>query len=371
MSLPNDKRPLASLSEADIYQINEEVTQRVPFVRDSQLLRSAVERPYLVLFGEEQFPTLIEKAAATLHALAYHHLFADGNKRTAVRATELFLNANGLEVTWGEEEIEAFVLRIAQGDVEIAQITEWLRERTLAAGPRRELGLTRDQYAIGIYAVACYALLMLLVGGVGSAAASLVLMLVPYIIIGLAVGRLMHASHEHNAFEAVGLIPARPLRDLGLSLVAAILCTAIASTAGLAVNQLLVLLDRAPEPVVHQTLQRLQEEYSAQLLVNVIISAVILAPIIEELIFRGVLQTCLLNLLGHRRWLTIVTTSAAFSLTHWWVVSWQGLIPLFVVGLVLGYVYERTGSLLAAALTHAGFNSINIAISVASIPQSN
>lgn len=132
MSLPNDKRPLASLSEADIYQINEEVTERVPFVRDSQLLRSAVERPYLVLFGEEQFPTLLEKAAATLHALAYHHLFADGNKRTAVRATELFLNANGLEGTWGEDEIEAFVLRIAQGDVEIDQITEWLRERTLA-----------------------------------------------------------------------------------------------------------------------------------------------------------------------------------------------------------------------------------------------
>ena len=54
------------LSANDLYNINSEVTGQMPFVRDHQLLQSAVRRPYLILFGEEQFPSLIDKAAATM-----------------------------------------------------------------------------------------------------------------------------------------------------------------------------------------------------------------------------------------------------------------------------------------------------------------
>lgn len=129
---PDDKRPLRILSAGDLYHINEEVTDHAPFVRDQQLLRSAVSRPYLILFGEEQFPTLLQKAAATMHSIAAHHLFADGNKRTAVAATALFLEANGVQATWTDEEARAFTLRIARGEVEIDEISEWLATRTKA-----------------------------------------------------------------------------------------------------------------------------------------------------------------------------------------------------------------------------------------------
>lgn len=99
-------------------------------VRDQQLLRSAVQRPYLILFGEEQFPTLLEKAAAILHSIAAHHLFADGNKRTAVKATTMFLEANGIQPIWDDTAAAALTLQVARGDAEIDDIVAWLQEHT-------------------------------------------------------------------------------------------------------------------------------------------------------------------------------------------------------------------------------------------------
>ena len=132
MNSQNDKQPDPEhiLSANDLYNINSEVTGMMPFVRDHQLLRSAVRRPYLILFGEEQFPTLIDKAAATMHSLAAHHLFADGNKRTAIRATQLFLEANGIQPTWTTEEVTAFVLAIAKGEIVVEDVAAWLAEHT-------------------------------------------------------------------------------------------------------------------------------------------------------------------------------------------------------------------------------------------------
>lgn len=130
MNSHNDSYPQKILSANDLYNINEEVTGMAPFVRDKHLLNSAVRRPYLILFGVEQFPTLIEKAAATMHSLAAHHLFQDGNKRTAIRATYLFLEANEIQPTWSTEAAERFVLQIAKGSIEIEQIVLWLKQHT-------------------------------------------------------------------------------------------------------------------------------------------------------------------------------------------------------------------------------------------------
>lgn len=118
------------LTPADIYAIAETVLGRRPDVRDRHLLRKAAARPMLILFGEEIFPTLFDKAAALLHALAAHHLFYDGNKRTATAATIQFLKLNGLRPTWNEEIIYAFVLDVAQNHHELPDIASWLERHT-------------------------------------------------------------------------------------------------------------------------------------------------------------------------------------------------------------------------------------------------
>lgn len=127
MNSPTDK-PIRYLTLSDLYNINHTVTNGDTFVRDMHLLESAVKRPALTVFGESQFPTLLEKAAALIHSLAYHHLFADGNKRTAVQAVILFLELNDYEVTWKYDTEYPFILEVAQGKHDVEAIAAWLAQ---------------------------------------------------------------------------------------------------------------------------------------------------------------------------------------------------------------------------------------------------
>ena len=126
MNLPDDK-PIRYLTASDIYNINDTINDGHTFVRDVNMLNYAVRRPKLEMFGEVQFPTLVDKAAALLHSLAHHHLFADGNKRTAIRAVTLFLQVNGYRLTWDDATQQAFVLEIAQGKYDATQVAERLK----------------------------------------------------------------------------------------------------------------------------------------------------------------------------------------------------------------------------------------------------
>lgn len=118
------------LTPAEIYAAAQEALGREPDVRDRHLLRSAAARPALGAFGEEAYPTLLDKAAALMHSLAAHHLFFDGNKRTATRATSIFLERNGLRPTWDAQSVYQFVLEIAQNQHDVPAIAQWLGQHT-------------------------------------------------------------------------------------------------------------------------------------------------------------------------------------------------------------------------------------------------
>ena len=118
------------LTPADVYAINETVLGHQPMVRDRRLLVSAMQRPMNGAFGQEAYPTLMEKAAAIMHSLAAHHLFHDGNKRTATLATIRFLNLNGLAPSWREDDAYDFVLEIAKGQRDVPEIADWLERHT-------------------------------------------------------------------------------------------------------------------------------------------------------------------------------------------------------------------------------------------------
>lgn len=84
-------------------------------LRDEGLLESAMARPMnRAAYGDVDAPEL---AAAYAFGLARNHPFADGNKRAALIASELFLNANGFELTAPDDEIIATFLALAAGDV--------------------------------------------------------------------------------------------------------------------------------------------------------------------------------------------------------------------------------------------------------------
>jgi membrane protease YdiL (CAAX protease family) len=84
-----------------------------------------------------------------------------------------------------------------------------------------------------------------------------------------------------------------------------------------------------------------------------ILRVVILAPIVEELIFRGVIFSGFQRI--YPAILAIFFSALLFALFH--LNPWQ-LGPTFLLGLLLGYVRLRTGSLLAAIFTHALHNGM-------------
>ncbi len=85
-----------------------------------------------------------------------------------------------------------------------------------------------------------------------------------------------------------------------------------------------------------------------------ILSAVIVAPIVEELFFRGVLLRGLWRF-GGRAWPAIIASAGLFAVVHQHVP--QSMAPLFTFGIVLGYVRVRTGSMLVCILAHIAFNA--------------
>ena len=99
-------------------------------IRDYGLLDSSLYRPQTVVFGAESYPDLFEKAAALLQSLARNRALFDGNKRLAWTAATVFLVMNGFEVQGDEDGNLEFMLACARGDLELEQITDWLREHS-------------------------------------------------------------------------------------------------------------------------------------------------------------------------------------------------------------------------------------------------
>lgn len=91
--------------------------------------------------------------------------------------------------------------------------------------------------------------------------------------------------------------------------------------------------------------------------------AVVITPIAEELFFRGMLQPALQKWVGARY--AIVLSAAFFALMHMDIY----VIPIMLVmGVVLGYVYYRTRSIIAPVLVHMAHNGVVMLLLLSSRP---
>lgn len=106
----------------------------------------------------------------------------------------------------------------------------------------------------------------------------------------------------------------------------------------------------------HQMLIALTE-FTPAWRMAVVFVTVILAPVAEELFFRGLLQSMFRRYLGNA-WGSILITSALFAIVH--VPHYDTMPALFLLSVVLGYNYERCGRLYAPILIHVIFNGESI-----------
>jgi membrane protease YdiL (CAAX protease family) len=84
----------------------------------------------------------------------------------------------------------------------------------------------------------------------------------------------------------------------------------------------------------------------------------LVAPVVEELTFRGLGQS-LLRFTG--RWPSILLVGLAFGLAHGLVVALLVLVPF---GVALAYLRDRTRSVLPGIFVHGLFNGVALAASV-------
>jgi membrane protease YdiL (CAAX protease family) len=85
--------------------------------------------------------------------------------------------------------------------------------------------------------------------------------------------------------------------------------------------------------------------------------AILLAPVVEEFLFRGTLYPLLMQA-GYRRtaWFGV---SLVFALVHYNAATF---LPLFALALALTWLYDKTDNLLAPMMVHSLFNAANFAL---------
>ena len=99
-------------------------------IRDIGLLQSSVSRPKATFDGKDLYPDVFRKAAALMESLARDHPFIDGNKRTAITSTAIFLGMNGYRLETTQKELERFTLSVAVGRVQFDDIAAWFNKFT-------------------------------------------------------------------------------------------------------------------------------------------------------------------------------------------------------------------------------------------------
>jgi len=114
-----------------------------------------------------------------------------------------------------------------------------------------------------------------------------------------------------------------------------------------------------PDPMAEAFSQTLVPGDFSQLVILIALFLVLVGPV-EELAFRGFVQKGFENSFGAMKGL--LAASVLFGVLHG-LNTLYAIIPAFVAGLILGYVWQRTGgNTTASALMHGINNCVSIAI---------
>jgi death-on-curing protein len=98
----------------------------LPGLKDEGALESTLARP-LNLLAYEADATLFQLAASYGFGFARNHVFADGNKRVALVAINVFLLINGFTLTAPEPAAVTLIRELAAGELDEAGLSAWIK----------------------------------------------------------------------------------------------------------------------------------------------------------------------------------------------------------------------------------------------------
>ena len=164
-------------------------------------------------------------------------------------------------------------------------------------------------------------------------------------------------AHGMTWGEFLGLRHRRIIMIVLMAISFALLSLPVALAANHLSAKLITKIYKVPEQQI--AVQVLEKTRDPAQRVIFALAAIIMAPLVEEIFFRGILYP----LIKHRGYprLAIWGTSLLFAAIH---VNLMTFFPLFVFALLLVWIYERTDTLLAPIATHATFNTVNFVLFV-------
>lgn len=95
-------------------------------IRDINLLESALNAPFQSFNGIYVCPTIESKAARLGYGLIMNHAFIDGNKRIGLLSMLVFVEINGLELNYTDEELISLGLGISSGAMDDKALLTWI-----------------------------------------------------------------------------------------------------------------------------------------------------------------------------------------------------------------------------------------------------
>ena len=111
---------------------------------------------------------------------------------------------------------------------------------------------------------------------------------------------------------------------------------------------------------VQDTVKLLQQSEDPLILGLMALAAVVAAPLCEEIVFRGYFYPVMKRFAGVRP--AALCSALVFASAHG---NLAALLPLWIFGVVLVLVYEKTGSLWAPVAVHCCFNSATVVAQIA------
>ncbi len=171
---------------------------------------------------------------------------------------------------------------------------------------------------------------------------------------GVALAAIAGLVREHRTTWSRAFGFDEPDKKEALRLAA--LTAAAAMPAGMLITILcgLALQSAGMEPETQKTVQLVQSENAPGNLLALGVVAILIAPVVEELLFRGVFYPTLKQQ-GHPV-LAVVGVSLLFALSH---ANAMTFLPLALLSAALIWLYEKTNNLLAPIVAHALFNAAN------------
>ena len=96
-------------------------------VMNESLMDSAIDNIWQIFDGVELYPTLEEKGARLGFNLVSNHAFVDGNKRIGLLVMLTFLEINGINLKFTDDELVKIGLSLASGQMTYENLFDWIK----------------------------------------------------------------------------------------------------------------------------------------------------------------------------------------------------------------------------------------------------